>query len=82
MSGVTGSFEHRLDDLAATAMGLVDDIRTDRPAAHRTLAAMTHLELQQVACVLAAMADSSVPFNVMAWWRLNPVPALSEEEAA
>lgn len=65
------TFEHRLDDLAGTAIGLVDDIRHDRPAAHRTLAAMSHLELRQVASVLASMVDPSVPWNVMAWWRLE-----------
>ena len=75
------SFEDRLDDLAATAIGLVEDIRHDRPAAHRTLDAMSHLELRQVACTLAAMVDPSVPLNVMAWWRLDlPVQRTAEPD--
>ena len=65
------TFEHRLDGLAGTAIGLVADIRHDRPAAHRTLAAMSHLELRQLACALAAMVDPDVPFAQMAWWRLE-----------
>lgn len=63
------------DRLAATACMLVQDIRNDRDAAHRTLAAMDRLELEQVTCVLAAMVDPDINLNVMAWWRVSPAPA-------
>lgn len=79
------SFANREDDLAATAIMLVADIRTDPPAVHRALAAMSHLELRQVACVLAAMAPDDAQFNQIAWWRLRAVDQQStqhQEEAA
>lgn len=65
------SFEDRLDDLAATALTLVADIRDDRPAAHRTLHAMSRIEVEQVACVLAAMCDPNLNLPAVAWWRLR-----------
>lgn len=62
------------DRLASDALSLVQDIRFDRLAAHRTLRAMDRLELEQVACALAAMVDPSVRFNVLAWWRVDIRP--------
>ncbi len=59
------------DRLAAEALALVQDIRFDRAAAHRAVHAMDRLQLEQVACVLAAMVDPNVRFNVLAWWRVE-----------
>lgn len=64
---VTPDYE---DDLLDTALRLVDLVRDDLDAAHRTTAALTHLELRQVVCVLAAMVDPDASVSQLAWWRV------------
>lgn len=60
------------DRVAAQALALVGDIREDVDAAHRTVRALPRLELEQVACVLAAMVDDHKKIDDMAWWRRLP----------
>lgn len=60
------------DRLAATAFTLAVDVREDLAQAHRTVQHMSHLDLQQLAVVLAAMVDVNCPIPVMAWWRTLP----------
>lgn len=67
-----------LDDLAALALDMVGLIRDDRDAAHRTVARLSHLELEQLACVLAAMVDPDKPMSELAWWRLLDRPDMED----
>jgi hypothetical protein len=66
------TLEELEDRLAAAALGLATDMREDLGAAHRSVRAMDRLELEQVACVLAAMVDVNRSFASMAWWRTFP----------
>ncbi len=65
------------DRLAHQAMAMAQDIREDTAAAHRRLRALGRLELEQLCCVLAAMAPVDVPLREIAWWR-----SLDRAEAA
>jgi hypothetical protein len=62
------------DRLAGQALALIGDMREDLGAAHRTVRALDHLELQQLCCVLAAMVPMDMPLAQLAWWRLDAVP--------
>lgn len=57
------------DRLAATAFTLAVDVREDLAQAHRTVAHLSHTDLQQLCVALAAMVDVNCPIPVMAWWR-------------
>ena len=57
------------DRLAAHALGMAQDVREDVAAAHRRVRSYTRLELEQMCCVLAAMAPVDVPLRDIAWWR-------------
>lgn len=63
------------DRLAATAVTLALDMREDLAAAHRAVRHMDRLELEQVACILAAAVPVDIPWQSLAWWRtLRPAP--------
>jgi DNA-binding CsgD family transcriptional regulator len=62
------------DRLAAQALGLASDMRYDLAAAHRSVRALSRLEVEQVCCVLAAMVPVDVPLQQLAWWRLDTPP--------
>jgi hypothetical protein len=72
------------DRLAAQALGLASDMRYDLAAAHRSVRALSRLEVEQVCCVLAAMVPVDVPLQQLAWWRLDtpPVPLAPEAGVA
>ncbi|GAA1026878.1 hypothetical protein GCM10009557_06160 [Virgisporangium ochraceum] len=65
------------DRLAYQAVGLAQDIRDDVAAAHRRIRRLDRLELEQLCCVLAAMAPVDKPLREIAWWR-----DLDREDAA
>lgn len=64
-----------LDDVAGlrveAALQLAQDMRGELAAAHRTVRHMGRLELEQVACVLAAALPVDIPWSSLAWWRLS-----------
>jgi hypothetical protein len=60
------------DRLMAQALALVEDMREDLDSAHRAVRYLDRLELEQLACVLAAMVPVDLPLATLAWWRLMP----------
>ena len=60
------------DQLLVDAIAIAMDIREDLAQAHRTIASLDRLRLEQVAAALAAMVDPNLPLHVTAWWRALP----------
>lgn len=77
---MTDPVSPELEDRRFTqALGLAHDIHDDVAAVHRALRAMDRLELEQVACVLAAMVDPLRNMESMAWW--NKLPSARRDES-
>lgn len=66
--------DERAERLLLHALTLADDIREDLAAAHRVIRGMDRLDLEGLACVLAALVPPDIPVDQLAWWRLpHPV---------
>lgn len=61
--------DDELTQLALDAIAFSMEMHEDIPTAHRILATLTPLRVQQLCCVLGAMVDPNRPLEVMAWWR-------------
>lgn len=72
--------DQRADLLLLHALTLADDIRDDLDAAHRALRAMDRIDLEGLACVLAALVPPDIPVDQLAWWRVPKATPRQERE--
>lgn len=73
--------DEKAELLLLHALTLADDIRDDLAAAHRALRSMDRIDLEGLACVLAALVPPDIPVDQLAWWRVVHVaPSRREPE--
>lgn len=58
----------RAEQILGLALALAQDVREDLAAAHRVVRQIDRVDLEAVACVLAALVPVDQPLSRLAWW--------------